>query len=151
MYTAAVLTPNSRLLLRWMSQALLRVEEKWFVFVTQQGGLLPHHMTINLGKLDPKLNDLYLLGKQVTLSLEEIWLNETLGVCASPVIKAGYYDEKGNWEGIASINSHPHITICVKPPSKPVVSNELFKEKQKCLIVKLDQIYDLEAIVEEVH
>jgi len=79
-----------------------RVPEEWKLFA--------HHMTINLGELKDKTD----LGKQVTLTVEELGLSDM----AMAVKVSGY----------SSKNEIPHITIAVNPDGgKPVMSNKITK------------------------
>lgn len=77
-----------------------RIPEGWKV--------IAHHMTINLGELKDKTD----LGKQVTLTVEEIGLSDM-----AMAVKVSGYPSK---------NEIPHITIAVNPDGgKPVMSNQI--------------------------
>jgi hypothetical protein len=121
MYTAAVLRPNSVLELLQALRETTDLESRGFVCLTPQGEPLPHHMTINLGTFDDSVNKPELLGKSAILYVDSIWYCDEIGACAAQVCKA--YSE-GN--PVNSINEHKHITICLKPPAKPVYSNKIF-------------------------
>jgi hypothetical protein len=148
MYTAAVLKSPSILIDRL--QNLINLEEKGFVFQSSQGPL-PHHMTINLGSFDPELNDREILGKTAILEIDGIWWSEQLGVCAACVDKAMVGETP-----LLTINdkeSCKHITICLKPPAKPVHSNRLFREmgKHKAEARLFMEMLKLEAVIEEIN
>lgn len=157
-YTAAVLRPTSALLLKWIARAVLKLEPDGFLFETPQGEPLPHHMTLNLGAFDDKVNPPFLLGKRVLLSIRELHYNHTLGVCAAPVVDAVTEDSFGDdfkWGAmpvaVASKNKCPHITVCLKPHSAAKFSNKLLEEPgPHNICVALDQTYTLEAVIEEV-
>ena len=79
-----------------------RIPEGWKV--------IAHHMTINLGELKDKTD----LGKQVTLTVEEIGLSDM----AMAVKVSGY----------SSKNEIPHITVAINPDGgKPAMSNQITK------------------------
>lgn len=130
MYIAAVLTEHSAIILKSFilslhvrhGEIVLYDFDNW-QFKTAQGQPLPHHMTINMGEFDNNLNDPSILGREVLLTIDEIWSNEKLGVCAAPVIEAITDD------GIKvfTMNSVPHVTCCIKPGSKPKFSNQMFE------------------------
>ncbi len=143
MFTAAVLRPTSAALLKWIMRATLNLETQGFCLKTQAGEPLPHHMTINMGSLDESLNPSTLLGKDVFLHIDGLVYDTELGVCAAPVFYAWW----GMDRHIQTSNIYPHITVCVKPPSKPVLSNELLKKGGKVHV--LDDVYKLEAVVQE--
>lgn len=140
MYTAAVLTPPARQLLQQ------KLEEKRnmsaFVFETKSGEILPHHMTINMGSFDSSLNDPDCLGKGVTLWVTRFRYNDK--VCCAEVVSA---DIEG--KPIRTMNdqkSGKHITMCLRPPGKPVDSNELFKDGAS--IIEIDELR-LDAVIQE--
>lgn len=142
MYTAAVLSEISANLLKWIVRASTTLEKDGFRFCTANG-VLPHHMTINLGELDASLNSPTILDQDVTLSFQEIYFDYTLGVCAAKIIEAKLQDGYP----IYSNNDVPHVTACMKPDSKPKFSNKLFLTSQHTEKVKLDQVYHLDARV----
>jgi predicted kinase len=79
-----------------------RIPEGWKV--------IAHHMTINLGELKDKTD----LGKQVTLTVEEIGLSDM----AMAVKVSGY----------SSKNEIQHITVAINPDGgKPAMSNQITK------------------------
>lgn len=149
MYTAAVLKPTSVELLKWIAIAKLSPQNNDYKFETKSGDYLPHHMTINLGALNKELNPEDILGKEIEISFREILINNHLGVCAAEVLQAKTKES----QIIKSTNKYPHITICLKPNVKPVTSNLLFEghSEAETIRVKLDKIYTLEAIVQEVY
>jgi predicted kinase len=72
--------------------------------------VIAHHMTINLGELKDKTD----LGKEVTLTVEEIGLSDM----AMAVKVSGY----------SSKNEIPHITVAINPDGgKPAMSNQITK------------------------
>ncbi len=79
-----------------------RIPEGWKV--------IAHHMTINLGELKDKTD----LGKQVTLTVEEVGISDM-----AMAVKVSGYPSK---------NEIPHITIAINPDGgKPVMSNQITK------------------------
>lgn len=82
MYTAAVLTPMSADLLKWIMRATLRLEDEGFVVENSQGEPLPHHMTICMGPLDESgLHGRSILGDEADLTFDSLVYNHALGVC----------------------------------------------------------------------
>lgn len=151
MYTAAVLTPLSVNLLKWIVRATIKLEEAGFLFETIRGDPLPHHMTINLGVIDRKLNPLIVLETKSELQINCINYDLMLGVCAIPVLNAVSYLTESSPTPINTINEVPHITLCLKTGVAPRKSNDMFKsgnENMKVLV--LDQTYTLEATILEV-
>ena len=147
MFTAAVLTDNSADLLKWIMRGTLDLEEKGFVLKTMAGQDLPHHMTINLGPLDEALNPREVLGEKVLLGIDSLVYCLKLGVCASPIINQFVLNVPG-CKSLQLMNEQPHITICVRPPAKPKMSNDLFKQ-QDTVTYKLDKSYYLDAKIQE--
>lgn len=140
MYTAAVLNKNSVDVLKKIVVENLNLQG--FVFETKQGEPLPHHMTINLGTFDAKINNQELVNKPTFLHIDSIFYCEKIGTCAANVIKCECENQNVN-----SINKHKHITICIKPPAKPFDSNKLFESKSN--VFKFKPIV-LEAVLKEV-
>ncbi len=119
MYIAAVLTSQA---CHQLKQILTQyVDLKGYVFQTAAGMPLPHHMTINMNGFDNTLNNPELLGQQCNIKIDGIAYNHQLGICAARVISA---TSLNNIE-INSINSIKHITLAMKPTSKPFFSNKL--------------------------
>lgn len=142
MYTAAVLHPKSvEKLLRIMREKL-DLEKHGFECLTPQGEPLPHHMTINLGPFDTKVNSPEILGRTAILIIDSLWFCKTIGACAARVTKASV-----NTQQIKSINANKHVTICLKPPAKPFHSNKIFNTGE---IIELEQPIALLANVQEV-
>lgn len=140
MYTAAVLRSEAVEMLLQKMQEKLSLEE--FECMTPQGEPLPHHMTINLGTFDAKINNPEILGHAAVLIIDSLWFCKTIGACAARVIKS--YAES---EEVNSINVNKHITICLKPPAKAFHSNKIF-EAGEC--VMLDDPLILMADIQEV-
>jgi hypothetical protein len=148
MYTAAVLSPVSGLLLKWIARATLdHLTEQGYEFRTPQGVALPHHMTINLGKPDELLNAADILEMPAVLTVEELVYNDVIGICAYPVVKAAA-KVGGRWEGIVSANAEPHITCCLKPGAKPKDSNRMLEVAGAHTVrVRLEEAVQLDAVV----
>jgi hypothetical protein len=155
MYTCIKLSPISGALLKWIVRGTLRLEDAGFVFVTDNGDPLPHHMTINLGGFDKTLNDELVLGRIARLTVREIVADMELGVCAATVIQPEALiptDMSHRPLPITSKNKVPHITLCLKPGSKPKWSNDLLEKPSPHIIrLTLDEPYVLGGTVEEVH
>jgi len=150
MYTAAVLTPTSAQLLRWIVIGTLDLESHSFLFETSRRQKLPHHATINMGRFDEGLNHRELLGSKVAMKIDKIVYNEELGVCAAIVQSAETRDEDESTVTLSFSNPHPHITICLQEHGKPVFSNEMLDiPSPNNIKVGLDQTYELEAIIRE--
>lgn len=152
MYTAAVLRDTSAHLLRWITKALTTLEGDGFAFRTPQSESIPHHMTVNLGTFDDRINPNVPLGSYVEIRLSKLVFNYTLGVCAAPVT-ARVEIAEGEWTKLHTINDHPHITIALKPGVPARMSNDLLAQERTSPhveIIELDQTYTLEADLEEV-
>jgi len=157
MYTAAVLTPISADLLKWIMRATLRLEDSGFEVKNSQGDPLPHHMTINMGPLDESLHDRSIIGCEVTLTFDSLVYNHGLGVCAAPINEATMLWTLGDGRyepcPLKSKNAHPHITICIKPGSKPQLSNQMLDAETPhpaTVLTQLDQGHTLKAYIREV-
>jgi len=120
MYTAAVLDEPSASFLRSFSEENLGDLSK-FVFLTNQGQRLPHHMTVNLGPFHIDLNPGLSLGDTVILRVDKLARNDRIGVCAA-CVEAAVCDSKP----LRSTNRHPHVTVCIMPWSRPKDSNKIF-------------------------
>jgi hypothetical protein len=145
MYVAAVLSEESVKLLRSIIEENLKLTD--FQFETSRGDPLPHHFTINLGSFDEGLNAREILGKPATLRFDQISYDKTLGVCAIPV-SAEVIISDSKRVSLHTSNEFPHVTCCITPKSKPMLSNEMF-EKTKHFTLLLPKHYILEAIVAE--
>jgi hypothetical protein len=151
MYTAAVLDSESVDLLTTLMRNTLDLEKLGFELQTPQREPLPHHMTINLGRFDHRLNHPDILDERADIYIDSLWWSEEIGVCAARVTEALSHDSFN--QPISTINSKtsPHITICLKPPAKPVDSNKLFRNGQgrpEMKSVQLDKTYKLNAVVQ---
>lgn len=142
MYTAAVLQPKSVEKLLHVMREKLDLEKHGFECVTPQGEPLPHHMTINLGPFDAKINKPEILGHEAVLIIDSLWFCKTIGACAARVTKAYVKSEQ-----FTSINANKHITICLKPPAKPVDSNKIFETGE---FVEIEHLLTLTAHIQEI-
>lgn len=127
MYCAAVLTEEAQNQLREAERTQIGLESLGFIY--QIAYPLPHHMTINLGEFDSNLNSLEILDQCAELRINQLVINHTFGICAAPVISAQAKVSGQKWIDIHSMNDHPHITCCLKPGVKPMVSNQLLETK----------------------
>jgi hypothetical protein len=156
MYTAAVLTPMSADLLKWIMRGSLRLEDEGFAVENSQGEPLPHHMTICMGPIDKSdLHGRGILGCEADLTFDSLIYNHALGVCAVPIIKATCLWTSGNGKydplPLKSANAYPHITVCIKPESKPRFSNQMLETPHPDTVVtELDQSHILKARIREV-
>jgi len=148
MYTAAVLNNISSQLLRWIMRGTVNLESQGYNF----GNNLPHHMTINMGKLDVSLNSKSILSCPALMKVSELRFDHDLGICAAPVDEAIALrmDDSDPIVQIQTINEQPHITICLKPGVRPVTSNELLAISN-AEVVKLDEVYELSGTIQEIH
>lgn len=157
-YTAAVLSPMSATLLKWTMRAItgeLELESR-FKFKTPQGESLPHHMTINLGKLDTKLNPEWILGQNVKLFVDQLRWSEGIGACAYRVRDAISVIDDHLITSINDGKSSKHITTCLMPDVKAVRSNDLFGDKAEIDLgnaIQYSNLYgeilELDAVVQE--
>lgn len=100
-YSAVVLDEKSR----------DRLIEKFKDLIPEGFEVIAHHMTINLGEIDPEYEKY--LGMSIRLSVNDIAMDDK-------VIAVGV-------SGFYSKNSKPHITLAVnrKAGGKPMMSNNL--------------------------
>ena len=100
-YSAVVLDDRSR----------QRLIERFKSIIPEGWEVVAHHMTINMGEIDPNLEKY--LGLPVRLSVEDIAMNDK-------VIAVGV-------TGFESHNTKPHITLAVNRANggKPMMSNSL--------------------------
>jgi hypothetical protein len=151
MYTAAVLTPVSRTTLTLILQQSFDYRKQGYETKTPTGGVLPHHMTINMGGFDSALNPKETLGKRCFLEIDSIVRDDVLGVCAARVTKAISSHEDILLHTTNDDKSQKHITLCLKPGVKPVTSNKLFETaRETSKTIPLETPFLLEAVLEEV-
>ena len=151
MYTAVVLDQSAVVALTQKMRETVNLEPK-FSLDGPEGYPLPHHMTINLGKLDEKLNDEWILrADAVELTVDAFLWCEKIGACAARVTEAFAFDGAGNPYRITSFNdgkSHKHITTCLMPGVKPFKSNALWDDPSKVNIFTFEPV-TLEGSVKE--
>lgn len=101
LYSAVVLDDESR----------SRLVERFKSIIPEGWEVIAHHMTINMGEIDPKFEKY--LQMPVRLSVNDVAWNDK-------VIAVGV-------TGFESNNAKPHITLAVnrKAGGKPVMSNQL--------------------------
>ncbi len=150
MYTAVVLDQSAVAALTQKLRETVNLEPE-FSLDGPEGYPLPHHMTLNLGKLDTKLNAEWMLNAECELIVDAFLWCDKIGACAARVVKALVFDDSGNPGELASFNdgkSHKHITTCLKPGVKPFKSNALWDDPSKVNIFTFDPI-TLEGVVKE--
>lgn len=136
MYTAAVLRSSEVIALIDVFQRLVDLEPQGYQLKTPEGEPLPHHMTINLGRFDTSLNPAEFLGKPAEIVIDSIHWSHDHNICAANVIEASVSGQQ-----IRTINSHPHITICLRPPAKPFHSNKMLKDdKRQYYVLKFPRV-----------
>ena len=148
MYTAAVLERNSQLLLQYATRkAIDWVDfDSAMLMATPRGDELPHHMTINLGKFDENLNSKDLLHKNCKLYVQNLTINEKMGVVAAKVRKAAT-DEH---ENVETFNVVPHITIALRKGVPPKKSNDMLESSSEDnRVVYLTEELALDAYIQE--
>lgn len=146
MYTAAVLCQEDVTELKLIADQKLGLSENNYVFHTARGDKLPHHMTINLNKIDPLFNDIEILGKKCELEIDGIAFDHFKNVCAARVKRATVEDKE-----IRVANKQKHITIALRNGAKPAASNDLDWTKPidgACGFVEIEPLV-LTATIEE--
>ncbi len=134
MYTAVKLNRPSIQLLTWAIKATLNPEHFGLKFASKSYAL-PHHMTINLGKIDTKLNMKEYLNKKAFLQVSKAVMDiDYHGVCACEVEKAVIYQTDdlladGVSFRINTMNEKPHITCALAKDVNPVASNAMLEDK----------------------
>lgn len=142
MYTAAVLENAATLQLRTIAADLVDLSS--YVFITAAGMQLPHHMTINMDRFSESLNDKRIMNHLCQIQIDGIAYNHKLGVCAARVSNA-----VANDKDVKSSNPQRHITIAIKPTSKPAFSNQLtWTEKDDDHFISIAPIIVLGTIQE---
>jgi|LSQX01.1.fsa_nt_gb hypothetical protein len=121
MYTAAILDESSVKTLRALSEKAFDLTG--FQFLTAQGQTLPHHMTVNLGPLDPGLNPGIELDETTGLVVSRLGRNDRIGVCAAQIETSLCGSKR-----LRSANRFPHVTLCIMPWAKPKDANKIFSE-----------------------
>ena len=106
LYSGVVLDRDSREKLLREIRAVVPIPEGWKV--------IAHHMTTAFGKALPA----ELVGKKGNLRVTHVGIDQKLGVMAVKVES-----------DIPSENATPHITIAVRPDSKPQFSNQITQWK----------------------
>lgn len=140
MYTAVVLSPSSAALLQGIVRGKTNLEELGFVFMTDRMAL-PHHMTINMGRLNPSLNDPDILGQRAMLSGSLIAYDVASGVCAAKISSAKIGERE-----LHTANAQAHVTVCLRPHVRPKESNTLFASNT---YESVTQDFALEGIVQQ--
>lgn len=124
MYTAVVLDEESRRNLTDLVSRTQAPSERGFKFQTDRGDPLPHHFTLNMGYLDREINDVAVLDSPAEFVIDALCICEELGACAGRVVRAVARPDEREFD-LRSTNAHPHVTMCLKPGSRPVNSNRL--------------------------
>jgi len=144
MYTAAVLDGNSQLILKEILAEFRDFESAGYVFSSKTGDL-PHHMTINLGQFDSKLNPPEFRGCQAILRVSRFLHDDDVCCAEVDTAVAIDIDSDGMIDGVCDIytindeRSRPHITMCLRPPARPVQSNLLFAQESTPAIIELEE------------
>lgn len=132
MYTAFVIDLADRVRLSEVVRSVCPVDKLGFQFKANNYPL-PHHLTLNLGAFDSTLNDASALEARGELVIDAFCLDETLGVCAARVARAVVRPDEGEFK-LRSTNEHPHVTMCLRPGTKPAISNKLPWEHAELLV-----------------
>jgi len=133
MYTAVVLDKKSKDDLKNATNHLLKKG-----FESEVNGVqLPHHMTINLGEFDERLNDPDILGMYAILRAEALWWDHK--VCCVEITEAhATHIENDSIIDLIPINTLnddeycAHVTMGVKNGGRPRDSKYLFTSKNSC-------------------
>lgn len=142
MYTASVLTLKSASYLKWVLRGSIGLPDG-YEFMTPNGDPLPHHMTVNMGEIDTKLNPVAFMDHFVILTVDQIVHSPKVGAVAARVSAAKMRD---TGEEIKSTNKHPHITICLAPGVKPFASNKVFEAEDKIEHDLFGELIQLQAV-----
>jgi len=115
MYTAIVLDENQR-------QKLLRQLFNNYLYPPEGWVLKAHHITINMGSVDGKLNPsaLDMLGSRCTATVRDVLHRRNYGIFAVGVVDL-YCEDSST--PVNSVNKHPHITIAHDQKVKPKYVN----------------------------
>lgn len=139
MYTAIVLSEESRLDLLKVFETEIQALGKDFQLHTAKNDPLIHHVTLNMGGLDVVMNEKSLLGKEITMevvSFASDYRVAAFGVKADTIEASG---SKFGKPSVYSTNNIPHITIAINPKEggKPFHSNELKEWKPTHTVVEI--------------
>lgn len=139
MYTAIVLSEESRLDLLKVFEAEIQALGKDFQLQTTNGDPLIHHVTLNMGGLDVVMNDKSLLGKEITMEVVSFASDYRVAAFGIKIDASGYGGSKFGKPSVYSTNQIPHITIAINPKEggKPFHSNDLQEWKPTHTVVEV--------------
>lgn len=141
MYTSIVLDESQRQkLLRQLFNNYLYPPEGWI--------LKAHHITINMGPMDRKLNPsaLEMLGSSCTATVKDVLHRRNYGIFA---VGVGDLYCKDSRTPVNSINAHPHITIAHDQNVKPSYVNSFSDMREWQIIPNLNGL-EVEGTLTEV-
>lgn len=115
MYTCILLNKDDQ-------NELKQLAHQWFDGI-REWQMYCHHLTLNMGAMDEKLNSTDLLGKETTIYVDAVGMDLEDNVCAIRATKMVTNDGTE----LKSKNKVPHITIAVDVAKggKPVMSNNI--------------------------
>lgn len=144
MYIAAVLTPESVEALKLsFEQNVPEKDRSGLVYDSVSGYLLPHHMTINMGKLDESLNSPEILGKKAVIFVQKFWVNQKIGVAAAEVS-----GNQGDGFVVKVANLSPHVTVALRIGCKPFFSNMMLDlHRETSLFFPLEIPLELDTFI----
>lgn len=124
MYTAVVLDFESRTALLKEFEKF-QLEQSGFQTKNAQGHPLTHHVTLNMGKIDEKLNSKDLIGETVEFKVVSFGCNNQVAAFA-----VEHQHGKFGFPSVQTSNKSPHITAAINIANggKPFKSNELFEQ-----------------------
>lgn len=129
MYTGVFLNDASRnQLVKWASsdKRIVDLLNSGFQMNTASGEQLVDHVTLHLGRFNPKLNDINLVGQTITFEVGTLGISDKAIAFGVPYVNHGVYSAFGN-PLVMSQNATPHITIAINPKNggKPMHSNQI--------------------------
>ena len=125
MYTGIFLTNASRSqLVKWIAEN--KTLQAGYQMTTASGEPLVDHVTLHLGRFNPKLNDINLLGQTITFEIVSLGISEKAIAFGVQYKNQGTYSAFGN-PLVLSQNAIPHITIAINVQNggKPMHSNQI--------------------------
>lgn len=129
MYTGVFLKDVSRnQLVKWASsqKQIVDLLGSGYQMNTASGEQLIDHVTLHLGRFNPKLNDINLLGQPVTFEISTLGISDKAIAFGVSYANQGVYSAFGT-PLVLSQNATPHITIAINPKNggKPMHSNQI--------------------------
>lgn len=123
-YTAVVL--NSKSIKDILENFYVEIQSVGLGFQMQnsKGDPLLHHVTVNMGSFDKKLNNFELFNKEITMNIVTFAKDSKVAAFGIEFKEIDGFSVFGN-PSVKTKNKIPHITACISKTGKPFDSNNL--------------------------